>query len=217
MRWVAHAARGRARSRAAERAFASGTRLCCYRLRARCADETVCRVAENDPRARARRRGRAAPSARRAFVARPRSRLRVRGRRRAGPLAARSADGPRERRQPPRGEGRIWNAEVPSGRSPRGTKIPPVDPVRTASTPASASTRTASRSVARLICIAAARSRSEGSRSPAPSSPRRICSAICSTAPSNVRRGPTGTKALSTSARYAAYAALVHPWYKSSP
>ena len=72
--------------------------------------------------------------------------------------------------------------------------MPPAEPARTASTPASASTRTASRSVARLICIAAASSRSEGRRSPGASSPRRMRSAICSTAPSKVRRGPTGAK-----------------------
>ena len=61
----------------------------------------------------------------------------------------------------------------------------------------SQSTRTASRSVGRLICIAAASSRSEGRRSPSASSPTRMRSAICSTAPSNVRRGPTGANPLS--------------------
>ena len=88
--------------------------------------------------------------------------------------------------------------QLAAGRSSEATEVPPLGPRRTLSTPASASTLTASRTVGRLICIAAASSRSEGSRSPSPSSPSRMRSAICSTAPSNVRRGPTGTKPLST-------------------
>jgi hypothetical protein len=88
------------------------------------------------------------------------------------------------------------------GTSSERTKIPPLWPRRTSSTPASASTLTASRSVGRLIRICAASSRSDGSRSPTWRSPVFTFSAICSTASSKVWRVATGSNARSTAGEY---------------
>src|SRR3954453_23617 len=74
--------------------------------------------------------------------------------------------------------------------------MPPPGPRRTASSPASTSTLTASRSVGRLISICVASARSPGSLSPRRSSPWRTFSAICSAASSKVRRVRTGSNTL---------------------
>src|SRR5829696_1151346 len=83
------------------------------------------------------------------------------------------------------------------GTSSDATKMPPDCPRRTARTPASARTFTASRRVGRLIRIWAASSRSDGSRSPTCRSPALMRSAICSTASSKVRRDETASNELS--------------------
>ena len=87
------------------------------------------------------------------------------------------------------------------GTSSLATKMPPLWPRSTSSTPASARTFTASRSVGLLMRMREASSRSEGRRSPTCRSPDLIRSAICSTASSKVRRVATGTNSRSKPAR----------------
>ena len=85
----------------------------------------------------------------------------------------------------------VWPSSPPLRQSRSGTSslITTAPLVPAWRTPASTSTRSASRTVGRLMRICAARSRSEGSRSPLCKSPARSASRTCPTASSAVRRG----------------------------
>ena len=72
------------------------------------------------------------------------------------------------------------------------TSVPPPRPLRVCTSPAWRSAAIASRNVERLTRIAAASSRSGGSRSPGPNTPRRIAVASCSTVASKAFAPRTG-------------------------